>query len=404
MIKLSVTLIVHIACSWLVAPSAALREVAAAAPAANDDADATLPRPPHHPRDDVDYAFLLEGDYDFDFTPSSSSAAAAAADDDDNTKILRARLQNHVAAQLKKIFSDQQQQQPHNIHCDTNDPTTREQCEPSSSPGVDFDWRILEAEQVPTYYNNGINQNNGNRKNNNLLELKIDVDTLPSELADFVLNHENVLVHKEDYTHADNIDDDDTYDFKIRRDNNDDDNSRRIEVDENDELLPAPHHPHGSTYEGDEANVVVDDLLPRDGTRNAQNSIIDENKRKYSASSSPAPPPPPPDVAPCPIGTYSVAKPTTTTTTTTTSTSEEAGGEDVDYYDLDYNNDEYIATTTQNDCIPCPEGTTTLRVGSTTCQVVTVHDLLGMLYDLASGKKTRVKYYILLVAALSIAS
>ena len=35
-------------------------------------------------------------------------------------------------------------------------------------------------------------------QNRNVLELKIDIDSLPSELADFVLNHENLLLPKDD--------------------------------------------------------------------------------------------------------------------------------------------------------------------------------------------------------------
>ncbi len=73
-----------------------------------------------------------------------------------------------------------------------------------------------------------------------------------------------------------------------------------------------------------------------------------------------------------------------------TSLEEEREQQDVvvDYHlDLDYCYKNY------NDCVPCPKlgsrTTTTLRVGSTTasCQVVTPEDLLGMIYDLASGEQ-----------------
>jgi len=62
---------------------------------------------------------------------------------------------------------------------------------------------------------------------------------------------------------------------------------------------------------------------------------------------------------PCPLGTYS-----------------ETGH----YYVYSSN------SVTEVECIKCPEGQTTLRVGSTKCQVVTEEDLLIILYDLMNGK------------------
>jgi len=62
---------------------------------------------------------------------------------------------------------------------------------------------------------------------------------------------------------------------------------------------------------------------------------------------------------PCPLGTYS-----------------ETGH----YYVYSSN------SVTEVECVKCPEGQTTLRVGSTQCQVVTEEDLLIILYDLMNGK------------------
>lgn len=61
---------------------------------------------------------------------------------------------------------------------------------------------------------------------------------------------------------------------------------------------------------------------------------------------------------PCPLGTYS-----------------ETGH----YYVYSSN------SVTEVECMKCPEGQTTIRVGSTKCQVVTEEDLLVILYDLMNG-------------------
>jgi len=62
---------------------------------------------------------------------------------------------------------------------------------------------------------------------------------------------------------------------------------------------------------------------------------------------------------PCPLGTYS-----------------ETGH----YYVYSSN------SVTEVECMKCPEGQTTIRVGSTKCQVVTEEDLLVILYDLMNGE------------------
>ena len=62
---------------------------------------------------------------------------------------------------------------------------------------------------------------------------------------------------------------------------------------------------------------------------------------------------------PCPLGTYS-----------------ETGH----YYVYSSN------SVTEVECMKCPEGQTTIRVGSTKCQIVTEEDLLVILYDLMNGE------------------
>ncbi|KAL7551758.1 hypothetical protein ACHAWF_014947 [Thalassiosira exigua] len=42
-------------------------------------------------------------------------------------------------------------------------------------------------------------------------------------------------------------------------------------------------------------------------------------------------------------------------------------------------------STTNYECEPCPEGMTTLRLGSVSCMEVTKEDVLGMFYDLMNG-------------------
>lgn len=42
--------------------------------------------------------------------------------------------------------------------------------------------------------------------------------------------------------------------------------------------------------------------------------------------------------------------------------------------------------TDNSPCVDCPEGRTTLKLGSTKCEVVTTEDFLGMFYDLMGGE------------------
>eukprot|EP00578_Thalassiosira_sp_NH16_P019017 CAMPEP_0181095170 /NCGR_PEP_ID=MMETSP1071-20121207/10379_1 /TAXON_ID=35127 /ORGANISM="Thalassiosira sp., Strain NH16" /LENGTH=286 /DNA_ID=CAMNT_0023177539 /DNA_START=1 /DNA_END=861 /DNA_ORIENTATION=+ len=44
------------------------------------------------------------------------------------------------------------------------------------------------------------------------------------------------------------------------------------------------------------------------------------------------------------------------------------------------------------ECKPCPEGETTVRVGSTSCRVVTEEDMLNMMFDLLNGDVWNEKY------------
>ena len=319
-----------------------------------------------------------DGDANFEYYDAHDSVSDNNNDGDDDAmqQLLRARLQNHVEAQLKKVLSADSQQ-----HCANSGGNHQEQCEPP--PPVDVNWRIIEADQVPNYFDNIIsnihhrnNFKSSRNSNNNLLELELDIDSLPSDLADFVMNHEQLLFQN-DYDGGDDIIDEEE-DVRIRRDGANHKESNRYE-----DLEEVEDEGGGDDIQMHHIHDVKTDGIINDDPVNAQNTFttIVENKRKQSPATSP-------DVTrtPCPLGTYSVALPSATTVaTTTTLSSEGEGGEDPEYYDLDYK--DYI--TTNNDdkhCLPCPEGTTTLRVGSSACQVVTVEDLLGMLYDLASGK------------------
>ena len=70
---------------------------------------------------------------------------------------------------------------------------------------------------------------------------------------------------------------------------------------------------------------------------------------------------------PCPLGTYS-----------------ETGH----YYVYSSN------SVTEIECMKCPEGQTTIRVGSAKCQVVTEEDLLVILYDLMNGECMKVVCFV----------
>ncbi|KAL3768686.1 hypothetical protein ACHAWU_006787 [Discostella pseudostelligera] len=259
---------------------------------------------------------------------------------------------------------------------------------------MDVNWRIIEADQVPNYFDSIISNihhrntiKSSRNSNNNLLELEIDIDSLPSDLADFVMNQEQLLFQNDYVGNGNGGGDDilDEEDARVRRDG-DDVNNKDSNKDEDLEEVVEDEESGDDVQMHHNIHDVKTDSIINDNPTNAQNTgntIVENNTRKQS-------PAPSPDVTrtPCPLGTYSVAHPSSTTAAaaaaTTTTSSQGEGGEDPDYYDLDY--DDYIKTNNDdNRCLPCPEGTTTLRVGSTACQVVTVEDLLGMIYDLASG-------------------